>query len=184
VGRVPSTAPPALASPRRLTALDVSPPGLDNLPGAGLVQLVPLPPPPPPPPAPFTGEDRFESNESEDQPTDLGTLTGSTTVDNLSITIHANGLPDYDWYTLRAGAAGTLTVQTTTVAGGNIELVLFGRSGNTMVQLGANPTPNVGTRTVSIAVAAGQQVWVEVKGRNSSFGVHDTATYTLGVNLA
>ncbi|HXG10608.1 MAG TPA: S8 family serine peptidase [Gemmataceae bacterium] len=162
------------------TALDIGAPGVDPLTGAGMVQTVALPFTCLPP----TG-DAFEPNDTSDRAAVMGVLSGTQTLQNLSIRNHPNGLPDYDWFRWTAGTSGAVTVTVTEgIPLSDLELFLFTLQGNTLVLLASNTTPNANTRSVSATVAAGQVLLVEVKGRNSSLGVMDQDTYELEIGLS
>jgi len=157
-----------------------------------------LPPPPPPPPPPGGGgggtgslfpPDRFEPNETEDAALNLGTLAlgaaNTTSITDLNIDRTPLGLPDYDWYTWTAGSGGTFNVNVAESTGGILEVHVFTvNAQNTLIELGNNINIIAGgNATVSAALSAGQRVWVEVKGHNSSFGVVDQGAYAMMVNM-
>src|SRR5262249_34965388 len=118
------------------------------------------------------------------QASQLGTLVGTESFTNLTIATHDNGLPDYDWYHATAGTSGTLTTTLSVTAGGTLEVHLFTLNGNTLVELGSNTASSAGTSTVTGAFAAGSDIYVEVKGQNSSPGVYDQGQYNLTLTLA
>src|SRR5262249_33654688 len=142
----------------------------------------PTPPPPPPPPGGGGGgnfpADAFEPNETSDAASQLGAISGTRTIANLSISNHPNGLPDYDWYRVAEPTAGNFSATMTNVSGGTLEIHLFTLQGNTLVELSNSQS------AVSAAFAAGQAILVEVKGANTSFGVMDQATYSLTLTFA
>jgi hypothetical protein len=159
--------------------------------GAGLIQLngpltVSVPGPQGPQGSQFP-DDAFEPNDTSDKASQMGALAaGTTTISNLTINIHPNGAPDYDWFQWTAGQAGTVTAkETTTTPGtptGNLELHLFTLQGNTLVDLGDSTAPGT-THAVSAVLAAGAPVLVEVKGHETRFGVMDQGEYNLDVTL-
>src|SRR5213078_3829613 len=94
------------------------------------------------------------------------------------------GLPDYDWYAWQMAQAGTFTgAVTTDAASGQVELRLFTLVANAIP--GGLPTLKLLQKTVSnggatqlvvsAPVLTGQEILLEVKGANTSTGVHDTA---------
>ncbi len=168
-------------------ALDINTPGRDSLTGFGLIQLtVPLVVATPTgPEASLFPDDRFEQNETSDRATQFGVLAaGTTTYDDLTINIHANGLPDYDWYRWTAGQAGTFTATETNTQGGNLELHLFTLQGNTLVDLADSLGSGTTPQTLSTSLADGQVIFVEIKGNNDSFRHKTQAEYSLAVTLA
>ncbi|HEV3255509.1 MAG TPA: S8 family serine peptidase, partial [Gemmataceae bacterium] len=109
--------------------------------------------------------------------------TGKLQLNNLTIANDATGLPDYDWWRWSAGASGTVTAEISYL--GFLELHLFTvNSNNTLVELGNSvATTASGTLTVSATVTAGEPILVEVKGQNTSLGVHAVGVYSLGLGL-
>jgi photosystem II stability/assembly factor-like uncharacterized protein len=128
--------------------------------------------------------DRFEPNDTSDTATNFGGLSGAQSYTGLSILTHASGALDYDWYRWTALTSGTFSAAEKDTAGGDLELHLFTLSGNTLVELAKDVTPGLVTRGVAAAVAAGQTILVEVKGRETSYGVTAQGTYDLSVNLS
>lgn len=109
---------------------------------------------------------------------------GTQTYANLTVNVHANNLPDYDWYRWTAKSAGTVTATiTVTPTQGNLEIHLFTVSGDTLVELAKTNGSN--TETVSAAVVAGQIIMVEVKGQATGSGVANRGigTYVLSIAL-
>jgi hypothetical protein len=132
---------------------------------------------------PALPEDQFEPNDTSDKAFNFGLLAaGSQAFKGLTITKHANGQPDYDWFRWTAGSAGTFGAS---VAGsnGNLEVHLFTLSGNTLVELAKDTTAGQKSKAVMAAVTAGETLLVEVKGIELSVGVFGQATYDLTVNL-
>lgn len=176
----PTATPAQILQHLQTTALNPAGTGVDPRVGAGMIQLEPLVVPP------ISGGagDRFEPNESSDQPSAFGPLTGTQSYANLSIGQHTDGLPDYDWFHWTAGTAGLFLASIDVGAGsGGLELWLFTVSGNTLVRLGQSSATGDETANVSAFVSAGQTILVEVKGRNSSLGVIDQGTFDLTVSL-
>ena len=166
-------------------AEDINTPGRDSLTGFGLIQLtVPLVVAPPARRRRSIPDDRFEPNETSDRATQFGVLAaGTTSYANLTINIHANGLPDYDWYRWTAGQAGTFTATETNTQGGNLELHLFTLQGNTLVDL-ADSLGGTTPQSLSTSLADGQVIFVEIKGNNTSFGRKTQAEYGMAVTLS
>ena len=130
-------------------------------------------------------DDRFEPNETSDRATQFGVLAaGTTTYANLTVNIHANGLPDYDWYRWTAGQAGTFTATETNTQGGNLELHLFTLQGNTLVDLADSLGRGTTPQTLSTSLSDGQVIFVEIKGNNDSLGHKTQAEYGMTVTLA
>src|SRR5262249_40644464 len=128
----------------------------------------------------FTFNNNFEPNETSDQAIKFGDLvpTLSFQLNNQSILNHLNGLPDYDWFRWTATAAGTVTATyKISKTNGELEMHLWTLQGNTLIEL-TNMTSNKGGDLTAV-VKPGQVILVEVKGRNSSVGVHDQGNYTL-----
>jgi hypothetical protein len=74
----------------------------------------------------------------------MGNLSASQTINNLTITIHSNGLPDYDKFKWVMSRSGAFTATETTDAGGPLELHLFKIVNGSIVDVGdstggANP---------------------------------------------
>src|SRR5262249_52515268 len=136
-------------------------------------------------------EDAFEANDTSDQAHNFGVLTAGPSAVQVGLTIsnHANGLPDYDWFRWEAPTAGvfaaTALVDTTF---GDLEVHLFTvNQNNTLVELTSSSSVTAPTCTAVVSVGtpvrAGQVVLVEVKGVNSRFGVHDIGRYDLTWNF-
>ena len=130
-------------------------------------------------------EDQFEPNETTNTATNFGTLSGSQHLANLTISRHANGLYDYDVYRWTMASAGTFTAtETEEISRGGLELHVFKLVGKTLVDEGdvTNRLPLV--KTVSVAVKAGDVLFVQVKGRNYAPHRMGTGFYHLDVSLA
>jgi hypothetical protein len=80
-------------------------------------------------------------------------------------------------------SSGTFTAIDSIMAGDE-EIYLFALEGNTLVQLGLSTTPGQPTRELQAAVTAGETIFTEVKGINTSFGVQTQASYELQVGLS
>jgi hypothetical protein len=149
--------------------------------GAGLIQLVPVPPNPTNLP-----DDVFEPNDTSDTATDFGALTQSILdFPDLTINIHANGLPDYDWYKWNVAQDGTFTANITfqslaLPAGGDLELRVYNLdpTNNTLHLLAAGLSRTSVVQQVQVAVTAGEEIFVEVDGFR-----HKIAKYDLSVSL-
>jgi hypothetical protein len=129
--------------------------------------------------------DQFELNETSDKATNFGVLTTEQTFTGLTIAIHSNNLPDYDWYRWTAGISGTFTAKMTTqITQGGLELQVFKLSGNTLVSLGSNTNPKAKIKQISAAVQAGDTIFVEVKGHNYKPGKFGVGVYDLDITLA
>lgn len=124
-----------------------------------------------------------EPNETEDQATNLGPLYGTRSISNQNILYNRLRMPDYDWYTFRAGTSGNLSVIQRVTAGGPLELQLYYRVGNYLIKLGKTVTSAGQTRTLTARVAAGTQLYVLVKGAQSVPGLFHTGFYGLDLSL-
>jgi hypothetical protein len=183
----PGTPPISILQLLEQTALDIQAPGFDFSTGFGLVQVVPAQPPPPPPPTSSLPDDQFEPNDTSDQATNFGTLNGSQQFTNLTVNVHpSTGLPDYDWYRWTAGSSGTFTATISIrPEQGDLELHIFTLdSNNTLVELARSVDKGASNRTLSVAVQAGQTLFVEVKGRNSALNIFGTGTYDITAGIA
>ncbi len=131
---------------------------------------------------PNLSDDQFEPNDSSSQPTQLGFLSGTETFSNLTINTHANGLPDNDWYGIRASQDGTFTatINYTPLDTGDLNMRLFTvNSQGLLVQLGSSLTLGTTTQTISVFVANGEPLFLWVYGFDRAL-----ATYGLTLNLA
>jgi hypothetical protein len=125
----------------------------------------------------------LERNDTSDRATDLGVLNaGARTVAGLSITRHANGLRDFDWFRMLVTQSGTLTVRVDDVPSprGDLNLRVFtlGPTGS-LIQLGASTATNTQTQSVTVRVSAGQPIFLWVYGADANA----FATYTLNLGL-
>lgn len=181
--QAPTAKPTDLTSHLEKTALDVGPAGFDDRTGYGLVQLRRLV-------IPNTGgftADAAEPNESADAASNLGVMYVGTdqSFSNLTIAKKPDGLDDFDWYRWLIAEPGTFKVQIDIASGsGDLELHVFVLNGRTLQEIGSSTNPGVLTRSFTFAVGAGQYIFAEVKGRNSSVGVLDQGTYTLSDSLS
>jgi hypothetical protein len=133
--------------------------------------------------------DFAESNETSDAADDNGTLTkgaAATSVSNLNTNYHTDtNLPDYDWYKWSAGSSGTFSVTVDANSGGNLEVSVWTvDSSGILTELSSGNTTNGGTVTLTASVSSGQEVYVEVKGYESSVGVMDQVNYDMKVQLS
>lgn len=159
-------------------ARDISPVGRDFLTGQGLVQLWNVGRAGPPP-------DRLEPNETSDRAANMGLLANKQVVDQMTISTHDNGLPDYDWFQWRTGIPGTVTINlSSTSNSGDLELRVYViDNGGFLHEVAKDATPGVVSRFVAIRFNPGQTFLVEVKGRNTSPGVIDQAHYELFIDI-
>ena len=99
------------------------------------------------------------------------------TVASQAIARHANGLFDYDWYRFTAGASGTLTVNlniSQMLSGSDLHVRVYTLVNGALVELGSSRrTGGVSSQSVSVSVAAGQQLFVSVYGFNFAQGAYD-----------
>jgi subtilisin family serine protease len=180
------TATPAQVTQYLVTnALSLNDPGHS---GAGLIQLtVPfvVTPPPTPPPTPTALNFAGINNQTSDTALYLGTLHAGQAIDlsNLQLARLPDGRNDYDWFSFTAGQAGNFLATEGTTAGGNVELELFTLQGGILVKLADSIAQGISSQSLGVVVAAGQEILVEVKGQNTSFGVQDAANYQLSAAL-
>ena len=180
----PTATPAQLTQYLTTNALDLNDP--DHT-GAGLIQLtVPFviqPTTPTQPTIPVVQD--AETNQTSDTATYEGVLstgqTFSTPTEGLGLL--PDGRNDYDWFSFTAGQAGTFVATEQTVLGFNVELQIFTLQGNTLVELAKSVAQGVNSQSLGVAVVAGQDILVEVKGQNSSFGIQDQANYNLSAVL-
>jgi hypothetical protein len=149
------------------------------------------------------GPDRFESNDTADNATNLTAVFGTTlnlnrqfSVGNLT-TAFNNGNPDYDWFSLQVGSSGTLEVDITNIrvfasgpngtlgAGGDLNLRVFRSDGDNLTDLAPPNSPgdpgylvNSGYQRVIVSVNAGDTIYIDVNPFNFS-----QATYGLRARL-
>jgi hypothetical protein len=118
-------------------------------------------------------------------PTNLGTVgRTSLIVQNQSIG-RVNGLPDVDWFIVRASSNGTFNINFLNGTSGSLELRLFtlGPRVN-LVERARSVSPGLLTRQLAINVTANQLVYIKVNGRNSNPGVYDQALYQFRLNIS
>ena len=167
------------------TALDINTPGFDDLTGNGLIQLTALTVPTSL--IPVTGiVTQPGPNLTSDTATNLGPLSiGSTGSTSGSIGVLPDGQNDYAWFRWEATQAGTFTATetTTTATIGNLEMHLFTLQGNTLVELASSAAAGASAQALGESLAAYQNIFVEIKGQNGSFGVMGEGVYTLAVAL-
>jgi hypothetical protein len=141
----------------------------------------PNPNPTPPPAGGGLADDRFEPNDTSDKATNLGTLAaGPTNEDNLTVNIHANGLPDYDWYRWTVGQNGKATVTITySNNSGDLHLRVYTLdSQGDLLQLASSRNTHVNAQKVTVSVTQGEAFYVWVYGYN-----HATADYNMDLTL-
>lgn len=152
------------------TARDIHVPGLDDRTGPGLVQLVPLPG------FSFNADDGG-INDTDERATPLGTLSGTMNLTGMAIARHANGLHDYDWYSLQPASSGTLTVTLNnirTLGGGDLHLRIFRVVGGALIEIGSSTLlGRRRTQSASVQVLAGEQILVWVFGYDFAQGNYD-----------
>jgi len=95
------------------------------------------------------------------------------------------GLPDYDWFTVRAGKAGKLDLRMIQGSSGSLEVRFFTLDQNMhLVERASSTKPNQFYRNLSMNVFANELVYIEVKGRNSAYGVMDEAYYQMTLKVS
>jgi hypothetical protein len=150
--------------------------------GAGLIQLT-VPFVLQRPTIPLIPE--VEVGQTSDTATNLGVLNVGQSITSITESLGPlpDGRNDYDWTSYTAGQTGNFVAAESTVLGFNVELQLFTLQGNTLVELAKSLARGVSSQAVGVAVTAGQEILVEVKGQNSSFGIQDEANYNLTASL-
>ena len=158
------------------TAIDIYAPGQDDLTGAGLIQAVPVP------------SDAFGTGDISNNSLTawhLGTIGSSTVISPYLDISNQAGLPDYDWFTLRAGKAGKLNLRMIQGSSGSLEVRFFTLDQNMhLVERASSTKPNQFYRNLSMNVFANELVYIEVKGRNSAYGVMDEAYYQMTLKVS
>ncbi len=158
------------------TAIDIYSPGQDDLTGAGLIQAVPVP------------SDAFGTGDISNNSLTawhLGVVGSAPIISPYLDISNQAGLPDYDWFTLRAGQAGKLNLRMIQGSSGSLEVRLFTLDQNMhLVERASSTKPNQFFRTLSMDVFANELVYIEVKGRNSSYGVMDEAFYQMTLKIS
>ena len=158
------------------TAMDIYTPGEDIYTGFGLIQAYPIP------------SDAFGSGDISNNSLSawhLGTLGTSPLLSPYLDISNQAGLPDYDWFTVRAGQSGKLNLRMLQSSTGSLEVRFFTLDKNmSLVQKAASTAPGLLIRNISMNVDANQLVYIEVKGRNSSYGVMDEAFYQMTLKIS
>jgi hypothetical protein len=127
-------------------------------------------------------QDAFEPNDTSNTAHSLGNLVAPQKFTGLTIATHANGLPDYDWYSWTAGAAGTYTsaINYTTTDGGDLHIRLYTLDANgDLIQIASSRLTGVTTQTVSVPVVRGELLFLWVYGFDNSQG-----TYSLSASIS
>jgi hypothetical protein len=194
VGAVDPTAPRTLLVNARLdvrsiltntatiTHSDQTDPNPANNTASATVTPVGLSPPPPPP----GSGDIYDPNETSDKAYNFGTIARGTNFalnPNLPISNTKQGLPEYDWFRWTAGSAGTFTA-TETIVSGDLEMHLFTLRGSTLVEVSNSTARGASTRTLAARLAAGQVIFVEIKGINIGPSAFTQGVYDLSVAFA
>jgi hypothetical protein len=176
----PGTAPSDVLAGLEGSAEDLLAPGFDANTGFGLIQLSD---------ATLINkvqqfpDDQYENNDTSDTANNFGTLAaGSSQHIDATVNIKASGLPDYDWYRWTAGGS-TFQATAKESQGGALEMHLFTVQGNTLVELSNTTFSGSSGQTLTAAVAPGQTIFVEVKGKNTAPGIHQTGVYSLDVSM-
>ncbi len=158
------------------TATDIYTPGEDVYTGFGLIQAYPV------------QSDAFGSGDISNNSLSawhLGTVGSSPLLSRYLDISNQAGLPDYDWFTLRAGKAGKLNLRMLQGSSGSLEVRFFTLDKNmSLVQRAASTAPGLLIRNISMDVFANELVYIEVKGRNSAYGVTDEAFYQMTLKVS
>jgi hypothetical protein len=156
------------------TARNIYSPGSANLVGAGMTTLAVINPVTP-----------GDASGDELNPTNLGTVGRSNLiVQNQSIG-RLNGVPDVDWFIVRASVNGTFNINFLNGPSGSLELRLFtlGPRVN-LVERARSVAPGLLNRQLAINVTANQLVYIKVNGRASTAGNADQALYQFRLNIS
>ncbi len=168
--QAPAASPAQLTQHLRQTAIDVGPPGVDDLTGDGLIVLRPITIGGPG--GPVFPNDPFEPNNSSDVATNLGTLAATTLLDGLNI--NRIGLDDDDdWFRFQVNRSGNLTVTLEPEgAAGDLDIRLYTLNAqNTLVQLGQSTRRGDGlTEQIIVAVTPGMPLLLYVFGYDRALG--------------
>jgi subtilisin family serine protease len=177
----PFTPPNLLLQHLARTTVDISPNGFDFLTGFGLVQAAPFLPvtltfsvPP----------DAFENNDTTDAPTSFlaPLLPGDMrSISDVGIQVKPNGLPDYDVFRWVAGSDGLFSANLATSA--ELEIHLFTVRAGQLIEITADTTASVTSRTVTARFARGEAILVQVKGRPLVVGIPGLGDYSLTVTF-
>ena len=158
------------------TAIDLYTPGQDDLTGAGLIQAFPV------------SSDAFGTGDISNNSLTawhLGVVGSSPVISPYLDISNQAGLPDYDWFTVRAGKAGKLNLRMIQGSSGSLEVRFFTLDQNMhLVERASSTKPNQFFRTISMDVFANELVYIEVKGRNSAYGVTDEAFYQMTLKVS
>lgn len=140
--------------------------------------------PPPPGPPPGSGpEDSFEPNDTSERAADMGILSGTESFTDLTITRHASGFFDQDWYRYEISRSGTLAVNLSNIlirssrsSPGAIhvkamQLVLAGVP--VLERIASSETIGTATQQFTVGVTAGQIIYLWVYGYDFSIGEYD-----------
>jgi len=151
------------------TAIDVGAPGYDFLSGHGRVFLPDTLVPP-------RTSDTFESNDSEDQATDLGVLSvGTFALNDLSI--HDNRVADDDWFRFRVASPGQLTINMRIRGFRNADLdfrLFTVNAEGTMIELANGTTKQFGgTESATVTVDPSMELFLYVYGYNLSMSAYE-----------
>jgi len=153
------------------TAVDVDAPGPDALTGAGRIFLQPF----------LRNADQagIEPNETSAEAAFLGVLQRDG-IGNLGIKRKDDGLPDYDWFRWVAGRDGILKISSTIRRGsGVLEFSVWTIVGRSLTMLASQAGGGGATVNMDIPIAFGQQIYVQIKGRESVLGLMDEGNYSL-----
>ena len=156
------------------TARNIYAPGSANLVGTGMTTLAVINPVTP-----------GDASGDELNPTNLGTVGRSNLiVQNQSIG-RLNGVPDVDWFIVRASSNGTFNINFLNGPSGSLELRLFtlGPRVN-LVERARSVAPGLLTRQLAINVTANQLVYIKVNGRSSTAGNAGQALYQFRLNIS
>jgi hypothetical protein len=177
LSQAPKASPDDIMIALKQTARDVFPAGVDNLTGAGLIQLTGIK-------LNTFGPGTIQGNNTSNTAFDAGVLAASSTTQfDGQVIKNQLGLPDYDWFKWSMGSSGTFTATLERTQGGTLELHAFTIINGVLTELKKDVTLNAKFHTVSFTVTAGEPIYIEVKGAMTSPGVIDQGVYNLTVSL-
>ncbi|MFL5245277.1 MAG: S8 family peptidase [Gemmataceae bacterium] len=177
LNQAPTASPDDILVALRKGAVDITPTGLDNLTGSGLIQVTGI------------KLNQFlvgpiQGNDTSNTAHDFGVLPSGTSQTYSGLVIkNQNGLPDYDWFKWTMGSGGTFTSTVNRTEGGTLELHIFTVINGVLTELKKDTTPLAKFHTASVVVNPGEVIYVEVKGANSAPGILDQGVYNLSVSL-
>ncbi len=168
--QAPTATGAQVAQHLRQTAVDIGPPGVDDLTGDGRIVLRPISITPGG--GPVFPNDQFEPNNSSDVAANLGTLAATTLLDGLNIN-RIGFDDDDDWFRFQVIRNGNLTVTLEPESGaGDLDMRLYTLNAlNTLVQLGQSTRRWDGlTEQIIVPVTPGMPLLLYIFGYDRALG--------------